>query len=143
MTSPITCLTFLSWISPEISLLSVWLGHGSGSEPRSLGLDVPRRDVEDVVMRQSVLLDPKRFTTVFDKLESVGSVLHGMGAPGGSVRHVGSKKRYRYDAFHQFEFPFTSVVGAPLVFLHHDTSGAELFINPDLSLFFELEERSR
>ncbi len=103
----------------------------------------PQGDVEDVVMRQSVLLDPKRFTTVFDKLESVGSVLHGMGAPGGSVRHVGSKKRYRYDAFHQFEFPFTSVVGEPLVFLHHDTSGAELFINPDLSLFFELEERSR
>jgi hypothetical protein len=94
-------------------------------------------------MRQSVLLDPKRFTKVFGKLESVGSVLHGMGAPGGSVRHVDSKKRYKYDAFHQFEFPFTSVVGEPLVFLHHDTSRAELFINPDLSLFFELEERSR
>ena len=93
-------------------------------------------------MRQSLLLDPKHFTKVFDKLESVGNVFGGMGAPGGSARQVGSKKRYRYDSFHQFEFPFASVVGEPLVFLRHDTSGARLFINPDLSLFFELEEKS-
>ena len=101
------------------------------------------RDVEDVVMRQSVLLKPRQFTAVFDKLESVGNVLQRLGAPGGEIRHRGNEKQYRYNAFHRFEFPFSSVVGEPVVFLLHDTSGAQLFINPDLLLFLNLEEKTR
>jgi hypothetical protein len=31
-----------------------------------------KREVEDVVMRQSLLLESRRFKAVFDKLESVG-----------------------------------------------------------------------
>ena len=40
-THPVICLTFLSWISPEISLLSALLALGSGSGPglsRPVGL---------------------------------------------------------------------------------------------------------
>lgn len=95
----------------------------------------PRRDargVEDVVSRRSLLLAPGQFAEAFDKLESIGNAIHGLGEPGGSS----------YAPFHQFEFPFTSVIGEPLVFIRSTTSGDRLFINPDLWLFLELEERT-
>ncbi len=100
------------------------------------------RGVEDEVFRQSVLLEPHAFVAVFDNLESVGNVLNNLGKPGGSVRSGGSKSRYAYTAFHRFEFSFAPVVGEPLVFLHSDTSAAQFFINPDLWMFLELEEKT-
>lgn len=105
----------------------------------------PRRDersVEDVISRQSLLLDPGWLAAIFDKLESVGNVIGNLGKPGGSVRHVGEHKEYRYAPFHRFELPFTAAVGEPVVFLHSDTTGVHLVINPDLWLFFELEEKA-
>jgi len=55
---------------------------------------------------------------------------------------LGDEKQYSYAPFHRFEFPFTSVTAEPLVFVHSDTSEVQLFINPDLWLFFELEEKA-
>jgi hypothetical protein len=101
------------------------------------------RGVEDEVSRQSLLLAPRGFAAVFDKLESVGNVLLNLGEPGGSVRHGGGEREYRYGPFHHFEFPFTSITGEPLVFVHSNTSGVQLFINPDIWLFLELEEKTR
>ena len=101
-----------------------------------------RRGVEDEVMRQSLLLAPEDFALVFDKLESVGNVLHNLGKPGGSVHSQNVEKEYIYGPFHQFEFPFASVVAEPLVFVFSDTTGVRLFINPDLWMFFELEEKT-
>jgi len=100
------------------------------------------RAVEDEVMRQSLLLDPEGFAGVFDKLESVGNVLHGLGKPGGSVHDENGQKQYIYFPFDEFELPFTSEVAEPLVFIRSDTSGSRLFINPDLWMFFELEEKT-
>lgn len=100
------------------------------------------RGVEDEVMRQSVLLPPEGFAAIFHKLESVGNVFNSLGKPGGVVHEGGDEKEYSYTPFHRFEFPFTPVAGEPLVFVHHDTSGRYLFINPDLWLFFELEEKA-
>lgn len=105
----------------------------------------PHRDergIEDVVSRQSLLLAPERFADIFDTLGSVGNVIDGLGKPGGSILQAGKQKEYRYAPFHQFEFPFTSIVGEPLVFVHFATSDVQLFINPDLWLFFELEEKT-
>jgi hypothetical protein len=104
-----------------------------------------RRDVrcvEEAVSRQSVLLAPEDFAEVFDKLESVGNVFNSLGKPGGVVREGDGVKEYGYAPFHRFEFPFTSVVAEPLVFLHPDTSGVRFFVNPDLWMFFELEEKN-
>lgn len=98
--------------------------------------------VQDEVMRQSILLPPERFAAIFDKLESIGNVLNSLGKPGGVVHDGRGAKEYSYAPFHRFEFPFTSVAGEPLVFVHQDTSGCYLFINPDLWLFFELEEKA-
>ena len=106
----------------------------------------PHRDevgIEDVVSRQSLLLAPKCFENIFDKLESVGNVIDNLGKPGGSVIHAVEHKEYRYAPFHRFDFPFTSAVGEPLVFVHSTTSHEHLFINPDLWMFFELEEKAR
>jgi hypothetical protein len=100
------------------------------------------RGVEDEVMRQSLLLDPEGFAAVFDKLESVGNVLHDLGKPGGSVHNENGQKEYIYFPFDEFELPFTSEVAEPLVFVRSDTSGSRLFINPDLWMFFELEEKT-
>lgn len=100
------------------------------------------RGVEDVVSRQSLLIPHQGFAEIFDSLESVGNVIGHLGKPGGSVRHSGYEKQYSYAPFHRFEFPFTSVTAEPLVFVHSDTSDDQLFINPDLWLFFELEEKA-
>jgi len=100
------------------------------------------RGVEDEVMRQSLLLAPEGFASFFDKLESVGNALHNLGKPGGSVHNRNGEKEYIYFPFHQFEFPFTSDVCEPLVFVWSDTSGVRLFINPDLWMFFDLEEKT-
>ena len=100
------------------------------------------RGVEDVVSRQSLLIEPGAFSAVFDKLESIGNVLHSLGEPGGSVQNAAGEKKYHYAPFHHFAVPFTSIVGEPLVFVHSDTSGVGLFINPDLSMYFGLEEKS-
>lgn len=99
-----------------------------------------QRGVEEAVSRQSVLLEPNGFAEIFDKLESIGNVFHGIGKPGGVL--LGGAKNYAYVPFYQFEFPFTSAIGEPLVFLHEDTRGVRFFINPDLWMYFELEERA-
>src|SRR6266852_2107720 len=82
------------------------------------------------------------FAEIFDSLGSVGNVIGHLGEPGGSVRQLGDEKQYSYAPFHRFEFPFTSVTAVPLIFVHSDTSEVQLFINPDLWLFFELEEKA-
>ena len=100
------------------------------------------RGVEDLIQRQSVLLSPDGFTEIFDKLESVGNVIHDLGKPGGVVRHDGDRKEYSYLPFHRFEISFTPVTCEPLVFIRASNSVEELFINPDLELCFELEEKT-
>jgi hypothetical protein len=99
------------------------------------------RQVEDVVSRQTLLLTPSDFVRIFENLESVGNVIGHLGKPTGYVVREGERERYGYAPFHRFEFSFLSVSAEPLVFVHHSTSGAHLFVNPDLWLFFELEER--
>ena len=91
--------------------------------------------VEEEIFRQSLLLTPKGFTEIFDKLEAIGNVIGHLGKPGGFVLNTLDNKEYGYSAFHQFPFPFTSVTGEALVFVRWDTAGAHLFINPDLWLF--------
>ena len=100
------------------------------------------RNVEEEVFRQSLLLNPNGFAEIFDKLESVGNVIGHMGKPGGYVAISVDEQQYGYSPFHQFPIRFTSYVGEPLVFVRWDTAGAHLFINPDLWLFFQLEERT-
>jgi hypothetical protein len=101
-----------------------------------------RESIEDVVFRQSLLLQRGDFARVYDRLEWIGNVLSGIGKPGGSVLGSGESSQYRYFPFHQFNFSFTGVVGEPLVFLRSDTSGDRLVINPDLCFFLELEQRN-
>ena len=101
------------------------------------------RGVEDLIQRQSMLLSPDGFTEIYDKLESVGDVIRDLGKPGGSVQHDGDRKEYSYTPFHRFEISFTSVTCEPLVFIRTLNSVEELLINPDLELFFELEEKTK
>src|SRR5713101_4773288 len=79
----------------------VRLGAWTTTSPRD------ERGVEDEAMRQSILLAPEGFASLFDKLESVGNVLHNLGKPGGSLHHGDGDKEYIYSPFHRFEFPFT------------------------------------
>lgn len=98
--------------------------------------------VRDEIFRQSLLIAPEDFTTAFDKLECIGNVLHNLGTPLASLCGRGATKEYNYAAFHSFKFPFAPVIGEPLVFLHSDTSTAQFFVNPDLWMFLELEEKA-
>lgn len=98
-----------------------------------------KRNVEEEIFRQSLLITPQKFAETFERLESIGNVLRGLGKPGGSISQ---RTGYSYSAFHDFELPFTSATAEPLVFLIEDTSKVRLFINPDLWLSLELEERT-
>ena len=100
------------------------------------------RGVEDLIRRQSVLLSPEGFAEIYDKLESVGDVIRDLGKPDGFLRHDGDRKEYAYTPFHRFEISSTPVTCEPLVFIRTLNSVEELFINPDLKLFFELEEKT-
>ena len=109
--------------------LGAWT-FGSGSDGQGM---------ENVVYRQSMLLSPEDFAVIFDKLESV---VAGVGKPGGSLKSEGDKTVYRYAPFHRFEISFTAVVAEPLVFFRNTTSTFSLLINPDLWLYFRLEEKA-
>jgi hypothetical protein len=100
------------------------------------------RGVEDVVMRKSLLIPSESFGEMFDRLDSVGNAVGDLGKPGGFVIHEGEQKKYGYSPFHKFEFPSTSIVAEPLVFIRYSTSVVELLINPDLWLFLGLEEKT-
>jgi hypothetical protein len=119
-------------------LAAGWFSLGA----RSTGSRRDERRVENEVCRQSILLPPGGFATIFGKLKSIGNVLTGLGKPSGLMRQESGGREYSYAPFHRFEFMFGRAVGEPLIFVHFDTSGAQLFINPDLWLHFELEERA-
>ena len=69
-------------------------------------------------------------------------MLHDLGNPGVSTRYRGGQKEYSYAPFHRFDWSFTPISCEPLVFIRDLNSRADLFINPDLELFFELEEKT-
>lgn len=98
--------------------------------------------VEDLIQRQSMLITPDAFAEIYDELESVGNVIRGLGKPEGYVRHDGDRKVYFYAPFHRFGIGSTSVACEPLVFIRTLNSNEELFINPDLILLYELEEKT-
>lgn len=94
--------------------------------------------VEDVVSRQTIMLPPASFSAIYDNLGSVDDMLDDLGLPGESLAGDGCG----YAPFHRFELGTTSVVGEPLVFVRPLHSDVELFVNPDLVLCFNLEERT-
>jgi hypothetical protein len=97
--------------------------------------------VEEIFERQSLLLPSGSFPTLYDRLGPIGNTLSNMGEPTLSVLHDGATEECRYNPFHNFSLPFTSISAEPLVFFHARTSGSDLFVNPDLSLYLGLEER--
>jgi len=99
------------------------------------------RGVEDTVERQTLLIAPGQFQNIFQYLGSVGNVMFNLGQPGGSINYNGGAKEYKYIPFYQFEVSGMLPAGEPLVFLRSTTSGNRLFINPDLLLYFQLEEK--
>jgi hypothetical protein len=95
--------------------------------------------IEEFILRHSLLIEKGCFRKIFKGLESIGNVLHGIGKPQGTVFGDGNNKEYRYVPFYRFEFLRNHMTGEPLVFCREYNS--RLFINPDILLFFELEER--
>lgn len=109
---------------------------------RTHGVTPDARRVKDEMFRETLLLAPGTFANAFPRLDSIGNVLHTLGKPSGSLRQDGRRKDYLYEPFHRFEIPFTDVLGEPLVFVHEQVSNVGLFINPDLWMYLELEEKS-
>lgn len=108
-------------------LAGPWVRLGAWNPNPALDRD----NVADEIMRQCVLIPPDAFGLLFDTLKQVG-ILNGLDRPGGTIYSLGRDKEYVYFPFHQFEFPFTSVIGEPLVFMHANITSAGLFVNPDL-----------
>lgn len=103
---------------------------------------VNKQNIQDEIMRQSVLVPPDAFASLYEKLDSVGHAFHDLDKPGGTIYSSGPQKEYIYFPFHSFELPSSSIVGEPVVFVRSGITSAGLFINPDLWMFLRLEERS-
>ena len=99
------------------------------------------RNVEDEVFRQTLLIDPKSFSEIFDHLEAVGNVVEDLGKPNAFVSHADGKKQYYYQPFYHAGFRCSKGQGEALVFVRWNGNGPQFFINPDLWLFLELEEK--
>ncbi len=96
---------------------------------------------ESVVERQCLLIDPGSFGGLFEDLESIGNVFHSLGIPACCEVSQDGEFKYRYEPFHRFHFDSEDRTGEPLVFANRGESGTCLYINPDILLFFRLEER--
>lgn len=101
---------------------------------------IDAQGVEDVVLRKSLLLSPSDFARIAPSLESVGNVIGNLGKPGGSVAYHGETKSYHYNPFYRDHLSTTDAEGEPLAFTLDTISGTQLFVNPDLWMFLELEE---
>lgn len=104
----------------------------------------PYRDVQGVenrIERQSIMLPPGQFSEIYGKFESIGNLIHNLGKPTKVLRSYGKEEAYYYAPFYRFDLGLTSVSCEPLVFLRFLTSSVELYVNPDLELYFELEEK--
>lgn len=95
----------------------------------------------DAIERRSILIPIGAFGQLFDSLKAVGNSLAHLGNAGGSVQLGIPPAQYRYVPFHRFEFSYSNVVAEPLVFTRKASEGDSLFINPDLYLALELEEK--
>jgi hypothetical protein len=100
--------------------------------------------VENAVLRKSLLLSPDGFAEIFGNLTFICNAIDHLGKPGGFLIHKGEHNVYQYTPFYRFEMELSSVIAEPLqlVFVRSTTLGAKLFINPDVLLFFKLEEKA-
>ena len=115
-----------------------WFRLGS----RSIKHHRDKQHVEDFTERQTILLAPNCFAQIFDRLESIGNAIGELGKPKSSISESDGHKEYIYFPFYKFQIIFTSVVGEPIVSINYPSSGSRFFINPDIRLFFELEEKT-
>ena len=104
------------------------------------GYERDSRNVETTISRQSFLLPPNSFSEIFSYLDSIGNVLSSLGRPGGNIRNTSGSKVYSYYPFHKVEIGYELAFGEPLVFSLENSSDRRLFINPDIALFFDLQE---
>jgi hypothetical protein len=94
--------------------------------------------VETQASRQTALICPGSFPSLFDALD--GGDLHNLGRPTASLRSDGrGGSEYLYRPFH--EFMVADVEAEPVAFLVDRNQRVELDVNPDVTLFFELERR--
>ena len=64
----------------------------------------PRRvdsNVVDSVFRESILIPPRSLPKIYDRLDSVGDVLHNLGKPEAHVQPTNGKSSYAYGPYHQ------------------------------------------
>lgn len=104
------------------------------------GNEADARGVRAVTERQSLLLTPGAFEAIGDKLTSIGNVLSYLGAPGESISAL-ADQAYAYRPFYVFEIMFTDTVGEPIAFIPKVEGERELMLNPDVALYFKLEEK--
>jgi len=102
---------------------------------------VNARGVRDVTDRQALLIEIGAFEVLESKLDSIGNKLRGMGQPGGAISTAESgDKTYRYHPFYAFDIGHSGIVGEPLAFEIEHSEGTRLMLNPDVALYFKLEE---
>ena len=133
------------FVIPELDFSSDIFSRPLSDPWFRLGLRSSRAQVdgriEQWVERQSLLIPPESFSSVYDRLGPIGNTLGNLGQPTLSVIHGGTTEQCHYNAFHSFNLPFASMTAEPVVFFRADATEIDLFVNPDLWLFLGLEER--
>jgi len=94
---------------------------------------------QTVIQRQSMLLKLDCLEEIYDEIHWIPNTLCDLGKPNSYTMEEEDNKVYGYDPFYQFNIGSISV--EPLVFKYYVNSRTQLFINPDIQLYFKLEER--
>lgn len=124
-------LDFTADISHD-PLKQEWLVLGALSRKRL----TTEKGVEEIVESQSLLIEPNNFGKIYDRLESIGNSLHGLGESSAWIRESGRKKQYGYSPFYALDLH--GVQAEPLVFKTPHAATYDLFVNPDLVFCLEL-----
>jgi len=115
-------------------------GHWFRLASVTIGNPVNARSVRDVTERQSLLLAPEKFETITPQLNSIGKALNSIGVPSESLTYSNDSSEYAYRPFYAFDLVH-EVVSEPLAFIGKGRNEHNLSLNPDVPLYFELEEK--
>jgi hypothetical protein len=123
------------------ALIGPWFRLGARTINVNAGPD--EEGVEKHVFRYSMLINPGDFAAIFDELEYIGDQhFDYLGKSGSAFIYKDEKKIYQYIPFYSFKIGPNSVNAEPLVFTRTTPSADKLFVNPDLLIYFQLDEKA-
>jgi hypothetical protein len=98
-------------------------------------------DLEVVLERQTMLVGRDKFKTIHPELHYTADTAKDLGQPQAYLSDT-RKTKYNYQPFYEYRIAHGNGTGEPIGFLCRNL-GRRLFLNPDVWMFLELEEKAQ